>query len=121
MREYAVQGDRYNEQSRVLHIEDFLRTNLGDSALNTQRIAAEFHVSPTHLRRLFAKEMHTSPVAYLSSLRLEKAKQLLLSRPELSVAEIARECGYASIYYFSQAFRQAVGKSPSEYRGQAHG
>ena len=119
LREHAVQDHQYGEENRILRMQHFMRERLEDPELNTEAIAKEFHISATHLRRLFAKEMRTSPGAYLTALRLEKAKQLLISHPELSVGQIAETCGYASIYYFSQSFRRAVGKSPVEYRKTA--
>lgn len=58
-----------------------------------------------------------SPLDYLTSLRMNKAKELL-SRQERSVGEVAAVVGYRDEYYFSRKFKQAFGMPPSRY---AHG
>ena len=47
--------------------------------------------------------------------RIEYAKRLL-STTNLTVAEVAEQCGYRNEYHFMRQFRQKVGKSPTEYR-----
>lgn len=53
-------------------------------------------------------------------LRMDKAKQLLLDYPEMSIAQIASDCGYGDYNYFITVFSQTVGQSPSAYRHKKH-
>ena len=53
---------------------------------------------------------------YVSRLRTEKAKNLLLN-PNLRVSEIAYEVGFQSLTHFNRVFKKVVGESPTEYRG----
>ena len=55
-----------------------------------------------------------SPGQYISLIRMEKAKDLL-SSGSCTVGEVAEMVGYSNIYYFSSAFKKAVGTSPSDY------
>ncbi len=71
-------------------------------------------VSPRHLNRAFQAQCHLTPRAYMTRLRMARAKALLATpRP---ITEIAFDCGYADSNYFSQVFRRCVGMSPQQYR-----
>ena len=54
---------------------------------------------------------------YLSRLRIEKAKNLLLN-PNLRVSEIAFEVGFQSLTHFNRVFKKVLGLSPTDYREQ---
>lgn len=69
-----------------------------------------------YLSRIFRKETGVTPVSYLLKLRIEKSRQLLRSRTELSIEQIAASVGMTDPLYFSRQFRKIYGKSPSEYR-----
>lgn len=68
-----------------------------------------------HLNRLFREELGTTPMKYLMRLRLEEAGKLLADG-RLTIAAIARHCGFADPAYFSRVFHQHMGHSPAEYR-----
>ncbi len=72
-------------------------------------------LSASHLRRRFREEVGISLGEYLAERRLSGAK-MLLEETELPVGEIARRCGYDSIYAFSRFFRKEAGLSPRAYR-----
>ncbi len=71
--------------------------------------------SPDYFRRCFESECGTTPARYLLALRLGAAKKLLASS-DMSVSEIARQCGFADVYYFSRRFKREVGVTPLEFR-----
>ena len=72
-------------------------------------------ISDAYLRILFSKHLNTSPAAYLKSLRFDRAKRLL-STGYYSVKTVSFMCGYENEKNFSIAFKNATGKSPSEYK-----
>lgn len=115
-KDYAFHICRRDGQERVLRCCEYLRENAQRPDLRIAELSEKFFLSQTHLRRLFAAELGLSPSAYLAGLRLENARRLLLTRPDLSVQEIADACGYSSVYYFSSAFRKANGLSPGAFR-----
>jgi len=76
---------------------------------------ASVPLNPDHLRRLFLRQLGQTPHAYLTALRLDKAK-LLLSQGQASVGDIAYRCGFYDPLYFSKVFRKATGVAPSRWR-----
>ncbi|WP_143762603.1 MULTISPECIES: helix-turn-helix domain-containing protein [unclassified Cohnella] len=85
--------------------------------ISLQEIAASIPMSESNFSRLFKKQTGVSFVEYLTQLRMEKAKELLL-RPDEKVYEIALAVGYQDSRYFSQIFRKYTGDTPSEYRSR---
>lgn len=83
--------------------------------LSLKEIAAASYLSPFHFARVFKKLTGATPYAYLAGIRTARA-QLLLTNPELSVAEISALVGYASPSHFTKAFRQATGLTPRAFR-----
>ncbi|GIP32157.1 helix-turn-helix domain-containing protein [Paenibacillus sp. J2TS4] len=73
--------------------------------------------SPYHFTRIFKARMGLSPHYYVSSLRLQKAKDLLL-QTNMSVRDIGLEIGQQSLGTFTTRFTERVGVSPSDFRNQ---
>ena len=78
-------------------------------------LADRVYLSHTGLIWKFRQELNTTPSKYLILLRLRYAKQLLLDH-DYPIVEIAERCGYTNPYYFTNAFHQYTGKSPTEFR-----
>ncbi|MBE5940381.1 MAG: helix-turn-helix domain-containing protein [Lachnospiraceae bacterium] len=78
-------------------------------------IADKFQISPSHLTREFVSEVGTTPVKYLTKVRILHAKDLLL-HSDKTVGEIAQECGYDQTNYFCKIFKKTVGQTPLQYR-----
>ena len=57
---------------------------------------------------------------YLSRVRIEKAKNLLLN-PNTRVSEVAYAVGFQSLTHFNRVFKKILGQSPTEYRSQLLG
>lgn len=83
--------------------------------ISTQSLAEALHVSVSHLIHSFTARVGVSPLKYLRMVRIETARRLMMLT-EMPVGEVAARVGFADPLYFSRAFRQAVGVSPSEYR-----
>ncbi|MFA7343580.1 MAG: AraC family transcriptional regulator [Terrimicrobiaceae bacterium] len=77
-------------------------------------------LSPSTIGRLFRAHFHTTPVAWITKKKMEKAKFLLRSR-RLSVAEIAVRVGIPDPYYFSKCFKKETGCAPLACRRQTRG
>ena len=78
-------------------------------------IAKSFGFSRNYLYMLFKDDYGISPQTHLLNLRIEKAKELLLSDRHLLISEIALAVGYRDTLYFSRVFHKKVGCSPSEF------
>jgi AraC-like DNA-binding protein len=66
---------------------------------------------------MFKKATGLNFTEYLSRIRIERAKNLLLN-PNLRVSEIAFEVGFQSLTHFNRVFKNTVGQSPTRYREQ---
>lgn len=74
-------------------------------------------ISKDHFLRAFRDTVGQTPYHYVLSQRLERARMLLREEPALSVAEVARRCGFRNLSHFSATFRRVIGVSPKAYRG----
>ena len=78
-------------------------------------IAASVHLSPVYFHNRFREATGETPLSYLTRIRVEKAKVLLLS-DSTPTAEIAEQCGFSSDTYFSAVFKKHTGQTPRQYR-----
>jgi transcriptional regulator GlxA family with amidase domain len=95
-----------------------VRRHLGerlDHDYDLGALAAAHHVSTRTLLRRFRAETGQTPLDFLQSLRVSRARQVLEST-SLSVDEVARGVGYQDVSTFRRLFSRSVGLSPSEYR-----
>ncbi|MCW8125241.1 GlxA family transcriptional regulator [Microbulbifer halophilus] len=84
--------------------------------LSVKQVAEKARISVREMERLFKKEVGTPPKRFYRHLRLENARQLL-RQTDMTVLDIAIACGFQSSAYFSAAYRQDFGISPSRDRG----
>jgi AraC-like DNA-binding protein len=106
--------DRYSEIDGVIA---YIHQHIYDP-LPLSRLAGYAGYSPYHFTRIFKERIGLSPQYYVSSLRLQKAKDLLL-RTNLSVRDIALEIGQQSLGTFTTRFTERVGVTPSRFRNSA--
>ncbi|MFJ8066371.1 response regulator [Psychrobacillus sp. NPDC096426] len=77
--------------------------------------AKSVHLNPSYLSQLFKQQLNTKFVDYLTELRIQEGKRLLLNTT-LKMSEIADRVGYSEVAYFSNNFKKMTGYSPSEFR-----
>jgi len=92
-----------------------LRKNALAPGFRINGIAARLHISSSHLRHLFKKEVGMAPKHYIDALRLSKAKQLL-ENTFLSVKEVMAAVGFADPSHFVRAYKAQYGVTPSQTR-----
>lgn len=78
-------------------------------------LSEEFHLHPQYISQLFKNEIGVNFLAYLTNIRMERAKKLLLST-SLSITEIAERSGYWDYRVFTKVFKKSEGITPSQYR-----
>jgi AraC-like DNA-binding protein/mannose-6-phosphate isomerase-like protein (cupin superfamily) len=83
--------------------------------LSVSLIAGAAAISESYAIHLFSALLHASPIAYLTSYRIERSEELL-KNPENDISEVARQVGFESPAYFSETFRKEKGYSPREFR-----
>lgn len=84
--------------------------------ISTNDIASFCGVSESSLFKRFKKEMRTTPVLYINSVRINVSKQYLLNLPNLSIEEISKNVGFESRCYFTKCFKDKVGVTPTQYK-----
>lgn len=82
---------------------------------NADNYAKMLHISVSRFNHLFKEQMGISPYSYYMNLRIINASTLLEST-DLQIKDIAQMCGYQDPMYFTQAFKKAVGITPSKFR-----
>jgi AraC family transcriptional regulator len=95
---------------------DYIEANLHQD-ISLAELAAIARLSPYHFCRAFKEIIGEPPHRYQMSRRIERAKTLL-TKPVLSVSDVAATVGYGSLSRFSALFRQVTGYSPRDYRRQ---
>lgn len=99
-------------------VRHYLDCNFCDRNLTLSTTAKHFHVSNSHLSKIFHEEVGTSFINYLTDLRMREAEYMLRDTYQ-SVAEIAFAVGYDSPNYFARIFQHRTGLPPSSYRETA--
>ena len=100
-------------------IESYIRTNF-NKPISLEDIANKFAFSSSYLTKIFNNHIGQTPNKFIIYLRIEEAKQLIKSCPDLSLKEIGEIVGYPNQYYFSRIFKSITGKTPSGYRSKKY-
>lgn len=95
-------------------IKDYIDTNYSDP-ITLDMLSAKYNLNKYHLCHRFNQIYGTSPISYLSLVRIETTKDLLKSTNH-SMQEISEMVGFSSQSYLSQAFKKNVGETPQMYR-----
>ena len=105
-----------NQNRNVLkQAVDFIDGHYMDEEISLNKVAHVANVSANHFSALFSQNMGQTFIEYLTSLRMNKAKELLRCTAKRS-SEIAGEIGYKDAHYFSYLFKKTQKMTPSEYR-----
>lgn len=102
------------EGGRLGGVVDRMRTDI-DWPWTVPDMARLAALSPSQLHRSFKQRFGVSPINWLRSERINRARRLLADAA-LSVAEVGRRCGYHDPYHFSRDFRRLCGVSPAGFR-----
>ena len=108
-------GAGEQREERPIHgITRYLQEHLAEE-VSLSVLAEEFHLSAQYISQLFKNEIGVGFLTYLTNIRMERAKQLLLST-SLSIAEVSEQSGYGDYRVFTKVFKKAEGITPSQYR-----
>jgi AraC-like DNA-binding protein len=108
--EFAGKTIERTIRKACLYFRENLNTNV-----NIEKLASDLNVGYSYFRQMFRKYTGISPTQYHLSLRIQRARDLLVSS-DLSFKEIAIELGFESYFYFSRIFKDKTGESPMEFR-----
>ena len=112
----AVSRKKYH--SLLEEAKSYIQQHYDDVNISLNSVAASVNLSPNHFSSIFSQEMGKTFVEYLTSVRMEKAKELLRTS-SLKSAEIASDVGYKYARYFCYLFKKNQDCTPKEYRQRA--
>lgn len=101
-------------------LENYLLNNYS-SITSINDISDKFGFTNEYLSKVLKKYTGDTPLKYLTKIRINKSKYLLLNNPELEIKKVAEVVGYKDAFYFSRVFKANVGIYPSDYRSQNRG
>ncbi|MCI6730506.1 MAG: helix-turn-helix domain-containing protein [Clostridiales bacterium] len=110
----ATEAPGKQEERVITGITRYLQEHLSQE-VSLSVLAERFHLNPQYISQLFKNEIGVGFLAYLTNIRMERAKHLLLST-SLSVAEVAEQSGYGDYRIFTKVFKKSEGITPSQYR-----
>ena len=107
-------GNVIEKAYRIKDSVDYLLNNYGDRNIKISELSKISNMSQKHFRRIFCNLYGKNPSEFLTGIRIEKAKMLLLYT-EKNITETALLCGFSDVYSFSHCFKKHTGVSPKNY------
>ena len=111
----TISGRRYSDIIEIA--KDQIRKTYMSDEISLNTIAAEVGMSPSYFSSIFSKEMGKTFVEYLTEIRMDKAKELLMCS-SMKTSEIGYEVGYKDPHYFSYIFKKTQNCTPKEFRAR---
>ena len=121
LRKYCTRQPKLQEDNDGLppyllkQARDYIHAHLNQK-LKLEDIADMLGMSQYYFSHLFSRSMGIAPYQYVIQQRVEKAKQLLRQKRDLSIADIALECGFSHQSHLAKYFKQLTGVTPHKYR-----
>ena len=116
--------DAATEQNRdmdtlMIQLREYIEVHLREE-ITLEMLAAQAHFNKTYFIKRFKELWGFSPMKYVCNLRLQKAERMLLTT-QLPLSQIAGQCGFSSLHYFSRKFNESYGMSPQAFRSRRKG
>lgn len=87
-----------------------------NTEITVQELSGRVYVTPQYLSRLFRRFLGCSVYEYLTTFRINKAREFLVSNPRMEVQQIAGETGFSDASHFIAMFKKITGVTPLEFR-----
>ena len=114
--EKSLNSASQNSSAVLSSILEYFKNNYGKQ-INVTEYFESIGYSYHHLRHTFKEIYGVSPNQYLTKIRIEAAKKLLLST-DLSIEDISKKSGFNSLSHFTSNFKKYTGKTPAEFRSE---
>lgn len=115
---YRTISSEKKYQIIIENAKDYISKHYSHEEISLNTVAASVNISPSHFSTIFSQETGITFIEFLTEVRMEKAKELLLCTNR-KVADIGYEVGYRDSHYFSYLFKKTHGISPKDYRMRA--
>jgi AraC-like DNA-binding protein len=108
------------KQDLSVQIDDYINSHLTEP-IGVKEICTGLQIGKTYLYEISKKIYGTGIAEHIRTLRIAKAKKLLLANPEMHIKEICFSCGFGNYAYFITTFRRITGMSPTKFRDSEQG
>ena len=102
--------------SAFLQMVEYIDSNL-DKTCSLQQLSKEMKMNANYLGQVFKRETGETFSAYVTELRIERAKQMLQDE-DVSIGEVSTALGFNDYFYFLKTFKRVTGITPKQYRQQ---
>jgi len=113
-REYRLDYFANSKQDLIAPAVKYIQNNYTGEVISVSKLAGLCRISEVYLRKLFNEVYGTSPLKYINNMKIELAKELLLSRL-YSVSDITALTGFSDECVFSREFKKSTGLSPRAF------
>ena len=112
----CIEGNPNNDKANLIKpCIDYIKSNYMHD-ISISALAEMIKVTPTYLGIIFKKVYNITPQKFLTNIRIENSKQLLVSNKNMSLSDVAINSGFNSESYFCNTFKKYIGITPTEYR-----
>ena len=111
----SVSARKYSDIIKTA--QDMIMQNYMQEDISLNSVAEIVDMSPSYFSSVFSKEVGKTFVEYLTEIRMDKAKELLMCT-SMKTSDIGHKVGYKDSHYFSFIFKKKQGCSPKEYRAR---
>ncbi len=115
IQQHIAKHNEYRESDLIRQCTEYMRVNISNVQFSLISCSERFDIAPQTLRRKFKDATGRTLSDYMTSLRIERAKELLTST-ELDINEICEQCGYLDLSSFIRLFKSKTGVSPGKFR-----
>ncbi|HOJ11919.1 MAG TPA: response regulator [Clostridiales bacterium] len=113
--EYLFSNVNTPKSNIINDVLKYVSSNYENPELSLKNTAEHFYINYAYLSQLFSREMSESFNHYLTRIRMEKAKKLVLES-HVKLTDVALRCGYNNTSYFIKVFKRTTGMTPYKYR-----
>lgn len=112
----CIEENTSNDKSKLIKpCINYIKSNYM-SDISISALADMINVTPTYLGIIFKKVYNITPQKFLTNIRIENSKKLLVNNKDMTLSDIAVNSGFNSESYFCNTFKKYIGITPTEYR-----
>jgi YesN/AraC family two-component response regulator len=117
--DYFLKKNKTKAEFKVsVDIIEYIKDNYKDENLSVAMIGDHFNMTSNYLSKIFKNEVEEGLHDFIERIRIEKAKELILSE-KINISEVAKEVGYSNSKTFIRVFKKIEGTTPGKYRDLA--
>ena len=112
---YKIDSTELDKEELCTLIEHFIQDNYKRD-ISMQELSVKFGFTPEYLSKIFKKHSGDTITKYLTKIRMNEAKRILVQSRDIEIQKVAELVGYRDGFYFSRVFKNHVGVYPSDFR-----